>query len=220
MDYAVLSPHIGSWALRDHHLGDSSLRGGAINWGNLGSRISSALSTTGRWLYNQGNRFVHSNTFNQLKQGVKDSGIIRNVGNLAGETINALADIGRLRLQQDLEKLRRKALGEEGPPASQAELLSLIQALQAQLATGQPEMPAAEATPAVPTTRPIPSMVTEVRPSASAAVPLPVQDAPATLEYRPPHKRRRKRARDSSWRSRLDSLTGTGVSTSSRRMCY
>ncbi|APY28353.1 minor capsid protein precursor [Psittacine aviadenovirus B] len=220
MDYAVLSPHIGSWALRDHHLGDSSLRGGAINWGNLGSRISSALSTTGRWLYNQGNRFVHSNAFNQFKQGVKDSGIIRNVGNLAGETVNALADIGRLRLQQDLEKLRRKALGEEGPPASQAELLSLIQALQAQLASGQSGAPAAESVPTVPTTRPIPSMVTEVHSSSTPAVPLPVQDAPATLEYRPPIKRRRKRARDSSWRNRLDSLTGTGVRTSSRRMCY
>ncbi|WXH80953.1 MAG: pVI protein [Psittacine adenovirus 12] len=220
MDYAVLSPHIGSWALRDHHLGDSSLRGGAINWGNLGSRISSALSTTGRWLYNQGNRFVHSNAFNQFKQGVKDSGIIRNVGNLAGETVNALADIGRLRLQQDLEKLRRKALGEEGPPASQAELLSLIQALQAQLASGQTDSPPMESVPTVPTTRPMPPMVTEVKPGPAPIIPLPPQDAPATLEYRPPHKRRRKRTRDSSWRSRLDTLTGSGVSTTSRRMCY
>ncbi|AAC54911.1 pVI [Fowl aviadenovirus A] len=223
MDYAALSPHLGGWALRDHHIGDSSLRGGAINWGNLGSRITSALNSTGRWLYNTGNRFVHSNTFNQIKQGIQDSGVIRNVANLAGETLGALTDIGRLKLQQDLEKLRRKALGEEGP-ATQAELQALIQALQAQVAAGEP--PAAPAAPApapplVPTTRPIPEMVTEVKPPVTSSAPAVPVDVPTTLEMRPPPpKRRRKRARPGQWRARLDSLSGTGVATATRRMCY
>lgn len=224
MDYAALSPHVGGWALREHHLGTSTLRGGAINWSNLGSRLSSALNTTGRWLYNTGNRFVHSNTFNQIKQGLKDSGIVRNVANLAGETLGALTDIGRLKLQQDLEKLRRKALGEEGPAASQAELQALIQALQSQLAAGV-DAPAASmpAPNGVPTTRPIPEMVTEVRPSITTSapvVPTEVPDVPTTLDLPPPSKRRRKRARPGSWRARLNTLSGTGVNTSRRRMCY
>lgn len=227
MDYAALSPHVGGWALREHHLGTSTLRGGAINWSNIGSRLSSALNTTGRWLYNTGNRFVHSNTFNQIKQGFKDSGIVRNVANLAGETLGALTEIGRLKLQQDLEKLRRKALGEDGP-ASQAELQALIQTLQAQLAAGDPKSSAAAAAaatapaaPVVPTTRPIPEMVTEVNPPITSSAPaVPVVDTPTTLDLPPPTKRRRKRARPGSWRARLNTLSGTGVHTSSKRMCY
>ncbi|AGX93340.1 pVI [turkey adenovirus 5] len=223
MDYAALSPHLGSWALREHHIGDASMRGGAINWSNLGSRITSALNSTGRWLYNTGNRFLHSNTFNQIKQGVQDSGVIRNVANLAGETLGALTDIGRLKLQQDLEKLRRKALGEDGPPPSQAELQALIQALQAQAAAGGPPSEAPPPPPAVPTTRPIPEMVTEVkRPQTiTSSAPAVPQDTPTTLEMRPPPpKRRRKRARPGQWRARLNSLAGTGVSTNTKRMCY
>lgn len=223
MDYAALSPHVGSWSLRDECLGDSSLRGGAINWGNLGSRLSSALSTSGRWLYNAGNRFIHSNTFNQIKQGIKDSGVIKNAANLAGETINALTDIGRLKLQQDLEKLRRKALGEEGPP-SQAELQSLIAALQAQLsASSAPpaastlEMPVP--TPLVPTTRPIPEMVTQVLPPVNSSGPSLPADVPTTLELGPPAPKRR-RKRPANWRGRLSSLTGSGVRTTTRRVCY
>ncbi|BCZ16702.1 core protein precursor pVI [Aviadenovirus bubonis] len=217
MDYATLSPHVGTWALRDDHFGDSGMRGGAINWGNLGSRLSSALSSTGRWLYNTGNRFVNSNTFNQIKQGIQDSGVIRNVGSLAGETISALTDIGRLKLQQDIERLRRKALGEEGPP-NQADLQALIQALQAQAAADS----AAAVTPAVPTTRPIPEMVTEVRSPVTSSAPAVPVDTPTTLEYNPPAaKRRRRRQRPAAnWRTRLNTLSGTGVTSLSRRMCY
>lgn len=219
MDYAALSPHVGAWAVRDDYLGDSSLRGGAINWGNIGSRLSSALSSTGRWLYNTGNRFVNSNTFQQIKQGINDSGVIRNAANLAGETLNSLTEIGRLKLQQDIEKLRRKALGEDGP-VSQAELQALVQALQAQMAGGpQVSPPAQEAgppAPTVPTTRPIPEMVTEVRAPSAAAT-----DRPTTLEYIPNRdKRRRKRPRPNSWRARLNSMSGSGVATSTKRMCY
>ena len=201
------------------------MRGGAINWGNLGSRLSSALGTAGRWIHTQGNRFLHSNTFGQIKQGFKDSGVVRNVANLAGETIGALTDIGRLKLQQDLEKLRRKVLGEDGP-ATQAELQSLIQALQAQAAAGtSPAEPAAgpaASPPLRPTTRPIPEMVTEVRPPVTSSAPaVPETDRPMTLEMRPPAaKRRRKRPAPGSWRSRLNSLSGNGVATSRRRMCY
>nr|WGL40804.1 capsid protein precursor pVI [Tawny frogmouth aviadenovirus A] len=233
MDYAMLAPHVGSWALRDERIGNSSMRGGAINWSNLGSRISSALGTAGRWAYNAGNRFYHSNTFQQFKQGLKDSGIVESAGNLVGQTLGALTDIGRQKLQQDLERLRRRALGEDGPAASAGELQALIAALQQQANTPVPlpetSASAEPAAPLVPTTRPIPEMVTEVR-----------GDKPQTLEYihpstrpttlempvpaetsAPPAKRRRKRARPSgNWRSRLDSLSGSGVRTSMRRLCY
>lgn len=227
MDYAALSPHVGSWSLRDECFGDSSLRGGAINWGNVGSRLSSALSSTGRWLYNTGNRFLHSNTFNQIKQGIHDSGIVKNAASLAGETLNALTDIGRLKLQQDLEKLRRKALGEDGPP-SQAELQNLIAALQSQLLSSSAPAPSAPTpstlempvpAPLVPTTRPIPEMVTQVLPPVTSSGPSAPADVPTTLELGPPAPKRR-RKRPGSWRMRLNSMTGSGVRTSSRRVCY
>lgn len=246
MDYGTLSPHVGSWAMRDHNFGDSSMRGGAINWGNLGSRLSSALSSTGRWLYNTGNKFIHSNTFNQIKQGIKDSGVIQNAANLAGETLNSLVDIGKLKLQQDIEKLRRKALGEDGGNVSQAELAALLAALQSQMGTPSaqvlptPEMnagpvgapfvpptapPPPPPAPLVPTTRPIPGMETPVLPPITSSAPAVPVDTPTTLEYLPAqhNKRRRKRPAPSSstpWRVKLNSLTGSGVSTSKRRMCY
>lgn len=231
MDYAALSPHVGGWSLREDYLGDSGMRGGAINWGNLGSRLSSALGTAGRWIHTQGNRFLHSNTFGQIKQGFKDSGVVRNVANLAGETIGALTDIGRLKLQQDLEKLRRKVLGEDGP-ATQAELQSLIQALQAQAAAGtSPAEPAAgpaASPPLRPTTRPIPEMVTEVRPPVTSSAPaVPEPDRPTTLEMPPPppppptrRTNRRKRPAPGSWRTRLNRISGTGVASSTKRICY
>ncbi|CDO33903.1 capsid protein precursor pVI [Pigeon adenovirus 1] len=214
MDYSVLSPHVGTWALRDHHLGDASLRGGAINWGNVGSRLSSALSSTGRWLSNAGHRFVNSNTFQQIKKGFNDSGVVQNVANLAGETLNSLTEIGRLKLQQDIDKLRRRALGEDGGgAASQAELLALVQALQAQLAAGEQPPAGGPSAPMVPTTRPMPEMVTPV------GGPRPVTlDLPPGGERPPAAKRRRKRP--AYWRDRLSTLSGTGVATSSRRLCY
>lgn len=226
MDYTALSPHVGSWALRDDVHGNSSIRGGAINWGNVGSRISSALGSTGRWLSNVGNRFLNSNTFQQIKQGVHDSGIIKNAANLAGDTVNSLLDIGRLKLQQDLENLRRKALGEQGPP-NVAELQALISALQAQLSANSQPPQSTNTTPLVPTTRPIPELVTEVRPSTSRPqVEPPVTSSsaavPSTLDLPPPPaaKRARKRPRFGTWRSRLDSMTGNGVRYSKKRMCY
>lgn len=230
MDYAALSPHVGSWALRDDVHGNSSLRGGAINWGNIGSRISSALGTTGRWLGNLGNRFIHSNTFNQIKQGIKDSGVIQNAANLAGETVNSLLDIGKLKLQQDLENLRKKALGEQGN-ISQAELQALIAALQSQAATSGPSPPPnaqvhptpqeiPSTYPMRPTTRPIPELVTEVRPAVEPPITSSSPAVPVTLDMPPPAKRRRKRPRNGSWRSRLNSMTGSGVRSTSRRMCY
>lgn len=225
MDYTALSPHVGSWALRDDVHGNSSIRGGAINWGNLGSRISSALGSTGRWLSNAGTRFLNSNTFQQIKQGVKDSGVIKNAANLAGDTVNSLLDIGKLKLQQDLENLRRKALGEQGPP-NVAELQALIAALQSQLNASSPAAPPTNTAPMVPTTRPIPELVTEVRPNTTQVVEPPVTSSsaavPSTLDLPPPHraKRPRKRPRVGTWRTRLDSMTGSGVHYLKKRMCY
>lgn len=226
MDYAALSPHVGSWALRDDVHGNSSIRGGAINWGNVGSRISSALGSTGRWLSNTGNRFLNSNTFQQIKQGVKDSGVIKNAANLAGDTVNSLLDIGRLKLQQDLENLRRKALGEQGPP-NVAELQALIAALQSQLNASTSSAPAANTAPMAPTTRPIPEMVTEVRPPTVPVVEPPVTSSsaavPSTLDLPPPPAAKRARKRPASfgsWRTRLNSMTGNGVRSMTKRMCY
>lgn len=221
------------------------MRGGAINWGNIGSRLSSALSNTGRWLYNAGNKFIHSNTFNQIKQGIKDSGVIQNVANLAGETLSSLTDIGRLKLQQDIERLRRKALGEDGGNVSQAELAALLSALQGQVgpSTGPQVLPSTEANPGpavpapfvpptappppppsaplVPMTRPMPGMETPVLPPITSSAPAVPTDTPTTLEYLPPRdKRRRKRPASGTWRTKLNSITGSGVSTKSRRMCY
>ncbi|ADE58398.1 pVI [Fowl aviadenovirus E] len=130
MDYAALSPHVGSWALRDGHLGDSSLRGGAINWANVGSRLSSALGTAGRWISNQGNRFLNSQTFGQIKQGIKDSGVIRNVanpsrGNARGahrhrslETAARLREASPQSARRGRTRLAGRAAGAHSGPAS------------------------------------------------------------------------------------------------------
>lgn len=220
MDYAALSPHVGSWAIREDIYGNSSIRGGAINWGNIGSRISSALGTTGRWLGNVGNRFVNSNTFNQIKQGIRDSGVIKNAANLAGETVNGLIDIGKLKLQHDLENLRRKAIG-ENTQHSVEELKSLIASLQAQLGSSEPHKNTSTTHNLRPTTRPIPEMAMEignsgVEPQINSSSP----SVPSTLDIPPPAKRPRKKPRYGSWRQRLNTMTGSGVNVSSRRMCY
>ncbi|BBJ21547.1 capsid protein precursor pVI [Crane-associated adenovirus 1] len=218
MDYGLLSPHIGTWALQDDHLGNSSLRGGAINWSSIGSRITSALNSTGRWLANTGNRFIHSNTFNQIKQGLKDSGIVQNAAQIAGEAVAGLTEIGRLKLQQEIEQLRNKVLN-NNKQSSEQDLAQLLELLRSTKSNDQKDNAQSEQ---VPSTYPSPSNFTK-----DIKDPMQnVSNIPSTLEYVDPSIRRvnmpyrRHRKRPANWRNRLNTLSGNGVNTSVKRVCY
>lgn len=174
------------------------MRGG-FSWANFGSALSSGIGKLGNFVGQTAKQIGNSEAFKQAKQGFLQSGVIENAGQLAGQAVSSLVDIGRLKLESDLQRLRDKVTSGQAPN-TQDQLLELLKAAQQQ----QQQAPA-----------PPP-------PSANTA-PLP-SDVPVALgPYEPPsdnnQRRRRKRRRATGWGAALDSLLGNGVALSSKRLC-
>ncbi|UVZ42954.1 pVI [Siadenovirus carbocapituli] len=211
--YSSLAPRLGQTTFTAATIGSTELRGGKINWGSLGSSLSNAFKTTGRFLGNQVSRFAKSQTFQDIKRGLHDSGLVRNVAGLAGDTLNSLVDIGRLKLENDLYNLRRKALN--NIPADQ--LAQILQNYQQShdTVTVQPEVvssPAAE-----PRKRPLIEEIVETEAVEEA----PALEAPAISTSTIPHKRPRIRGTGRlEWQQQLNNMLGEGVRYTSTKHCY
>lgn len=246
MAFARLAPHCGLTPVYGHYVGNCEMRGG-FSWASLGSTLSSGVKNLGSFLGNTVRKVGNSEAFQQAKQGFLNSGVIENAGSLAGSTINSLVDIGRLKLEQDLMKLRDRAIGrpdEAGtvPPITQEQLAQLLAAAntsQAPLApTVLPEpaevtVPVAVSPPVPPPRRLPPPPVPVPRPSylppaptdAVALGPLvqeTVTEEPAGVvvdsrSFYPPP---RKRKRVSGWGAALDRMTGGRVAYDATRYCY
>lgn len=221
--FARLAPHCGLQPVYGTRIGTSDMRGG-FSWSSLGSSLSSGLSKIGNFVTSTAKQIGNSEAFKQAKQGLLQSGVLENAGQLAGQTINSLVDIGRLKLEHDLQKLRDKVVS-QNENVTQEQLAQLLAAMN--------QTPKNEEI-AVPMPQPIP-----VNPPAPAPIPTPIPaplpmpipeviDRPTPLPYFPPEdkeiqappQKRRKRRRASGWGAALDNLVGSGVSFSSRRMCH
>lgn len=178
------------------------MRGG-FSWANFGSALSSGIGKLGNFVGQTAKQIGNSEAFKQAKQGFLQSGVIENAGQLAGQAVSSLVDIGRLKLESDLQRLRDKVTSGQAPNA-QDQLLELLKAAQQQQQQQQQQAPAPP-------------------PSSSNTAPLP-SDVPVALgPYEPPsdnnQRRRRKRRRATGWGAALDSLLGNGVALSSKRLC-
>ncbi|AFV70641.1 pVI [Bovine adenovirus 6] len=203
MAFARLAPHCGLTPVYGHTVGICDLRGG-FSWSSLGNSLTSGLKHVGSFLSNTAQRIANSEGFQQAKQGLLQSGVLENAGNLAGNTLNSLIDIGRIKLEQDLQKLKNKALGNES--VSQEQLAQLLAALNS-------PKPMAQNTPiktTVPTVNAQDSNVTSVAPVISSEEP-----SSDSIPFRP-----RKRKRVSGWGAFLNDMTGDGVNSVTRRYCY
>ncbi|AII22570.1 pVI [Lizard adenovirus 2] len=226
MAYSRLAPHCGLTPVYGHAIGNSEMLGG-FSWSSLGSSLSSGLSKIGSFLGSTARRIGSSEGFQQAKQGFLKSGVIENVGALAGQTVSSLADIGRMKLEADLQKLRERALGtpEQPPPLTQEQLAQL-------LASTQTELPPSASTLPMPIPAPTPPLVSAVRPEMvrPEILPPPVVDRGVALgplvEERParpiavPGSRPRKRKRVRGWGTALEEMLGNGVDFGSKRYCY
>ncbi|AAF86931.1 pVI [Frog adenovirus 1] len=216
--YSMLAPHMGQTTFSGYDIGTSELRGGKINWGALGSSISNAFKTTGRFIGSAANKFAKSKAFADIKQGLNDSGIARNVAALAGETLNNLVDIGRTRLQQDLDDLREKALKKEAlSPDKMIELLmryqdSVSPAPLPALPSPSPQIVELESEP------PLPAVSVPALPSTSKR-PLEVEEM-QVQSFVPSRKRFRGTGVNSAWRQKLNEIVGSGVNYSTLSRCY
>lgn len=223
MAYARLAPHCGLTPVYGHYIGNSEMLGG-FSWSSLGSSLSSGLSKIGSFIGQTARKVGASQGFQQAKQGFLKSGVLENVGSLAGQTVSSLADIGRMRLEQDLAKLRDKALGvEQQPSLTQEQLAQLIASMQTQVP------PAASAATPVP----IPASLPPLRGVRAEMVPAgvvdqgvalgPLIEETAPVVERPiavPSSRPRKRRRIRGWGSALEDMLGEGVGYGSKRFCY
>lgn len=211
--FARLAPHCGLQPIYGSRIGTSDMRGG-FSWSSLGSSLSSGLSKLGNFVTNTAKSIGNSEAYKQAKQGLLQSGVLENAGQLAGQTLNSLVDIGRLKLEYDLQKLRDKVAPQSEQNLTQEQLMQLLAA-----ANTLPNQP-----PKQEVTVPLPPPIA-VSPSAPTET-----DAqrPSVLPYFPPEEKgaqgppskRRKRRRASGWGAALDNLVGSGVSFSSRRFCH
>lgn len=213
------------------------MRGG-FSWASVGNSLSSGLKNIGSFIGNTARRVGNSEAFQQAKSGFLNSGVLENAGALAGQTVNSLVDIGRLKMEQDLMRLRDKALGaspESGtvPPLTQEQLMQLLAAANTSTV---PVAPAVVPEP-VPVTvarvdTPIPAPRRQL-PTPPVPVPRPDYLPPAPTDavvlgpllaepsiesdfFPPP----RKRKRVSGWGAALDRMTGGRVAYDTTRYCF
>lgn len=218
MAFARLAPHCGLTPVYGHHVGNCELRGG-FSWGNIGSTLASGFRNVGSFIGNTAQRIGNSDSFQQAKQGILNSGIIENVGTLAGQTLNSLVDIGRLKLEQDLMKLQERTLGiptNSGtvPPLTQEQLAQLLAATNTSKIpiTPSPVTDPVVVTPAITTTE---TFQPPYLPPSDPVV-TPVVDRTIQRQYVVPRKRRRVRG----WGAALDDMTGGRVAYDSAEYCY
>lgn len=180
---------------------------GGFSWSSFGNSLSSGLSRLGSFLGTTAKRVGASQGFQQAKQGFLNSGVLENVGALAGQTVSTLTDIGRLKLDQELNKLREKALGNQQQQLTQEQI--------AQLLANVPVTIPAAAVPPVATVLPAaPPPVTQ--PERGVALGPVREERPVAVPGAP----RRKRKRVRGWGSALEDMLGQGVGYSSKRFCY
>ncbi|AIZ35772.1 pVI [Psittacine adenovirus 3] len=209
MAFARLAPHCGLQPVYGSRVGNSDMRGG-FSWSNFGASLSSGLSKLGSFISSSARKIGNSQAFQQAKSGILQSGVLENIGQLAGQAVSSLVDVGKLKVESDLQKLRDRVLASqtpENPPMTQEQLAQLVAAMSSSKAP---------VTPAVPVVEPLPKDM----PATLQAPPLPAE--PVTLQPVPvtvPNGRR-KRRRPSSWGTVLDGITGDGVRFSRRRYCY
>lgn len=211
MAFARLAPHCGLQPVYGSRIGNSDMRGG-FSWSNFGASLSSGLSKLGSFIASSARKIGNSQAFQQAKSGILQSGVLENLGQLAGQTVSSLVDIGKLKVENDLQKLRERVAGSqvpENPPMTQEQLAQLVAAMSA------------SKTPVVPA-EVVVDPAQEV-PATLQAPPLPPDPVTAEPVVRTPvavSNRRRKRRRTTSWGSMLDGITGDGVRFARRRYCY
>lgn len=200
--FSRLAPHCGLQPVYGSRVGSSEMHGG-FSWSSLGSSLSSGLSRLGSFVGSTASRIGNSEAFKQARQGFLQSGILENAGQLAGQAVNSLVDIGRVKLESDLQKLRDRVASQVSDPQHAP---TISQEQLAQLLSAKPAVALANtmANSSLP--------VTDTAPPAVEAPP-----EPAAM---PPPPKRRKRKRASGWGAALDNLLGSGVSYASKRMCH
>lgn len=224
--YSSLAPRLGHATYAASDIGSAELRGGKINWGSLGSSISNAFRNTGRFLGTTASRFAKSQTFQDIKKGIHDSGLIRNVAGLAGETLSSLVDVGRLKLENELYKLRRKALS--SLPADQlAQILQNYQQTHDTVVVPEEptvvvtEPPEQAATPAAAVVEVQETSSAKKRPVIEEVQPVqPVQIVEEVPAPELPVKRMRLRGTGLEWQQQLSNMLGEGVRYTSTKHCY
>lgn len=230
--FSNLAPRLGHTSFSTVSVGSAELRGGKINWGSLGSSISNALRTTGRYLGQKATKFANSKTFSDIKAGIQDSGLVRNVAGLAGQTLNSLVDIGRFKVQSELQKLRDRVLNTI--PADQlAQILLNYQQTHDQVpmpVTPGDAIPLPPPPPAAiePRKRPYVEEIDDNPNDAEVVIDTPalstvpaIPAPPPTVAFVPSIKRPRIRGTgESEWQTHLNKMLGQGVRYTSTNQCY
>ncbi|QLD29005.1 pVI [Red-eared slider adenovirus 1] len=128
--FANMSPTLGNNTISawmgpaypsDPYGGVMQMSGGGI-WGNLANSFKSSLSSFGKTLstgFNYGvqglRQFGNSDTWRDIKAGVKESGVLQNLGQIGAQSINTLIDVANMKAQMGLEQVKRDVLGLPDP---------------------------------------------------------------------------------------------------------
>lgn len=219
--FSRLAPHRGLTPVMGIGVGNSDMHGG-FSWGGLFSGISSGLNRVGNFLGNTARQIGNSQAFQQVKSGVLQSGVLENAGNLAGTAVSGLVDVGRLKLERDLQRLRDKAAGISPTPVPPPRVSQPVYDPPVVYEDVKPESTVDRFVPppqvVEPVPAPLPPAVQENPPVE--AVPLgpyipPEQATRPSVSGRRPRKRRR----TSGWGAALNGMMGYGPNFYERRYC-
>ncbi|AGS11273.1 pVI protein [Duck adenovirus 1] len=230
MAFARLAPHCGLTPVYGLRIGNSDMRGG-FSWASLGSSLSSGLSRIGSAVANTARQIGNSQAFQQAKSGFLQSGILENVGQLAGQAVSSLVDVGRIKLEQDVQNLRDKVLGERQQHQGHPMPYPHIVQPPPEPIVRPPALPPVPALPALPPPIPLPPPAVVEPPVVAPAIAAPSLAAPVEADMPPAsepvadtvvdrRRRNKKRKRVSGWGAALDSMVGDGVRYGSQRYCY
>ncbi|QEJ80758.1 pVI protein [Amniota adenovirus 1] len=215
--FSRLAPHKGMFPVMGVSIGNSDMRGG-FSWGGLFSGISSGLSRVGNFIGSSAKQIGNSQAFQQVKNGVIQSGVLENAGNLAGSAVSGLVDIGRLKLERDLDRLREKAIG-----LPDQKVVYPSNSLQ-NGAVAPSEKLALPSVPDYIDNRPTASkpIIEEVPAMQPEAVPLgpyipPRDEPPVSSSGRRVRKRKRPTV---GWGAALNGMMGSGPGFYKRRYCF
>ena len=263
LDFLALAPRMGSRPLLGHNFGTGDLNGGALSWGSVWSGLKNLGSRLGTWGQKAWNSKTATQLRQQLSDtGLRDKLVEGASTAIHGAVDIARQELDRRLAEKGVGPAvvtppgptPESAADKRGQTTADADIGVALGPLKRPLTDAPPSYE--EATrggpvqveppppydeviapppPKRPTTRPHPSMVTEVlSPEEAASLPATldlkpgalVPTGPASAPPVPPPARRRPQpprrlpATRSGWQNTLLSVTGAGIPSRRYRRCY
>lgn len=216
-DFTLLAPHYGTRPITSFHIGNSSLSGGAINWGNIWSGIKSIGSNVKSW----SDKAWNSSTGQMLRQKLKDTNVQEKLVDTLASGVHGALDIANQQLQKAINKRLDPIPEAETTDADEVvereEVNEKPTPLVVDMDKGRHKQPYNAIPPPLPPT--YDEVLQEIHSSQPKEIFEPIEKKydtppPAVVHTLLPPSNRR------GWQNTLNDIVGVGLRGIKRRRCY